>query len=693
MTRPRPATRVRPYRTVVAVLAGLLIQFTAAGAAGGASPGPSGRTVITRAEITEAGATRLTDILGLVDHWVVGTADGYTFKVSPNGLTAWQTQRWLVLVDGQRLDVDAFDAVNLNAVPLAVDQVDSVVVIDTPQLRDGFFADAGLIHFHTRPAPPGHTLRATVSGGNETGDPGPWRFTEYRTPNVDSMGPDGAVTWSLGRRRWNLRTSATYQIHYFTDFAIQRRTFDILAPRAAPPGPDRVAAGVLDIGADETRPGMDRYTLSAAAAFDGDGQRHAARVGFTRAEKYFLYSEPAGREIPMNVRYLHAGFDGGFDVRPSTTVGYRLQFTSHRLSRYENALDLDYDFDQRRTLADADVRGRVGRARYVLGAGHEVRRVETTDPLRDNPDPFTRMYGTAELDAGRRGTHRADLMVFFTGDSPGLKAGGSSTFIPRGRHRLTAQVSFSQRSFAENGSLWYWAGRGYSWPDRAGIVYTTPEQIGGGSAGTADITWACRLADGLAVDVTASYREFSDICVENRSFDYNPDSCTVSSATELETGIGGRLAGAAAGLTAAISPDLDAALHYRYMGTLSGDDPFKQLWEAVPDHRAYAEASYRPANGFSVRARIWYYSSAYWKAYEALENTTCVLDGVAPAYSPRIDSFASVDVTLRKLFWARRLAADLAVRNLLDDRIRYHPVGAVFGLTFYFQLSLALPAP
>jgi hypothetical protein len=646
--------------------------------------------------------TRLTDILFLVDNWIVGTADGYTVKASPNGLSTWQTQRWIVLIDGQRADLDVFDAVNLNLLPVGVDQVDSVVVVDTPRLHGGLFSDTGMIHIFTwRPRETG-SVRATLSAGNETGDPGPYRFTGYRTPNVDSMGPDGSFAFALGRGPWRLHANATYQIHYFTDFAIQRRTFDIIgetppapAEAVAPPvaGPGRTAAGLPGVGSDDSRPGMHRYTASAGLGFDGTSSRHKVFWGYSQAEKYYLYSEAAGREIPMDDRYHHAGLNGNFDVRSSTTVNYRLQYTSHALLRHENTLDLDYNWEQRRLLADAEVRRRFdGGTCIAAGGGFEEKSIETADGLEGNPARFGKLFGSVELDGGGRFAHRGDLMVLSGGDDPSVKAGWTTTAALRQDHRLTVQLSFAERSEEENCGLWYWVRRGYTWPDSSRISYSLPEGCGGSRTGTADLTWAFFPREELSVYVTAMYRGFSDVCIENRAYDYNPDSCTVSSGTELVTGNGGQLAGGAAGLTVRFSPRLMAAVNYRYLGTVSGDDLFRQSWAAVPDHRVCGRVTYEPADGFSIWARIWYYSSAYWKAYEELEGTRCVIEGVETPYSPQVDAFTSVDVTLRKLFWSRKLAADLAVRNLFDDRISYHPIGASFGLSFFFQLSFALPA-
>jgi len=660
------------------------------------------RYVITRDVITSSGVFRLTDILFLVESWLLNTTDGYTINASPNGLTAWQKQQWIVLIDGQRADIDLFDSVNLNLLPVSVDLIDSVVVVETPHMYGGFFADAGLIHFYTTRPRQGNSFQATLSGGNETGDPGPWRFTEYATPNIDSMGPDGSLTFALGRNNWRLRANTTYQRHYFTNFAIQRRTFDIIGVPGSVPGgasdrgytgPQPASAGLLDTGSDDTRPGMHRYTASIGLYIEKDRSRHEIFWGYSRAVKYYLYSEAIGREVPMDIRFNHLGVNGIFGKGEDRGLDYRLQFSSHKRSRHQNTKNYDYDWNRRSMIADAELYQGYESLRFAIGGGYELRSIESRDLLEDNPNQFGKLYGSIELNPGHRVYHRAELMAFFTTGSPSLKFYWKTNAGITKRNRLVVQLSHAQRSFAENGDLWYWASRGYSFPDSSGIEYRQPEEISKSNTGTADLTWRSQPARGLALDVTGIYRTFSDLYLEKREYQYIPDSCSVLSATDVIPGNGGQLAGGSAELIWRYSPRLDAGVYYRYLGTIAGNELFKETWQTVPDHRASCRVTWTPADGFSIWGRIWYYSSTYWKQYAALEGTRCVIAGVETHYSPRVDDFNSVDVTLRKMFWRRRLAADLAVRNLFDNTVSYHPIGATFGLSFFFQLSFVLPAP
>jgi hypothetical protein len=702
----RAAKRAAPITAVaLGALAGLLALAAPASPARAGDAGraafPESRRVITTDMLRNSGVTRVSDVLFLVDDWMLSTVSGYTWKASPNGLTTWEKQRWVVMIDGQRADVELFDAVNLNMLPIGVDQIDSVVVVTTPGLYKGFFSDAGLIHFHTRAPKRGTGLEAVYSSGNETGDPGPYRFTPNATPNVDKTGPDGSLTFSLAGDAWSLRANATLQTHYFTDFAVKRRTTDVITPPGAAPtiapapaatafGPGPVSADVLGVGIEGDTPALRRVSGSVGMVIHGERGRHEPFFGYSEAVKYFLYSEPVGREIPTDNRYYHLGVNGRIDLAREGGLDYRVQFTSNRLSRQQNKLYADYDWEQHRFLGDVELSHLWPQIRGRLGGGYEIRSIETTNPLEDNPTRLGKLYGSVEIDAGGRAAHDVGAMALFATGSPSLKAYWNLDVELAARHALASRVAFAQRSFAENGDLWYWTSRGYGFLDSVGVDYTIPSEISKSNAFTVDLTWRIRPGGRARAGLAALYRHFTDLYLERRSFEYDPEDCTVSSPTEVVPGNNGQLAGGSLDFVYRMSPRLDTRLHYRYLGTLEGDELFEEAWAAVPDHKVAGQVTYEPVDRFIIWAMLTHYSSAYWKAYDAVDGSQCSGNGVTSTYSARVNAFTTVDVKLRKLLWGPRMTADLIVRNLFDQEVRYHPMGASFALSFFFQLTLKL---
>ena len=79
-----------------------------------------GRKVITAEMIQAAGLLKIGDILRLAEEWNVNSTDGYTWRASVNGLSSFQGQSWIVMLDGQRIDLKTFDVVNLNMLPVCI---------------------------------------------------------------------------------------------------------------------------------------------------------------------------------------------------------------------------------------------------------------------------------------------------------------------------------------------------------------------------------------------------------------------------------------------------------------------------------------------------------------------------------------------------------------------------------------------
>ena len=72
------------------------------------------RDVIYSNMIERSGLFRVGDILLLANKIRVNTLDGFTWSANINGLSSFQKQNWIILLDGQRLGLNTFNNVNIN---------------------------------------------------------------------------------------------------------------------------------------------------------------------------------------------------------------------------------------------------------------------------------------------------------------------------------------------------------------------------------------------------------------------------------------------------------------------------------------------------------------------------------------------------------------------------------------------------
>ena len=172
----------------------------------------SEREVLTNGMIENSGLFRIGDILQLSTKIRVSSIDGFSWFSNINGLSSFQRQNWVILLDGQRLGINTFDIVNINMLPINITQIDSVEIFTTPQLYQGIFTDYGLIHIHTKNISKGKSLALFQSAGNETGDPGPYRNTTFNSPNVERIGSGSAMILNLNNNSIFLSITSKHHI-------------------------------------------------------------------------------------------------------------------------------------------------------------------------------------------------------------------------------------------------------------------------------------------------------------------------------------------------------------------------------------------------------------------------------------------------------------------------------------------------
>ena len=149
-------------------------------------------------KLISSGINRLSGIYTLMNDWDAFTFDGYRWYASANGLSTFQNQNWILMLDGQRMDINFFNLKDINILPYSINLVDSIEIVNHPQIKSGEFTTEGLINLKSIKPGDGLSISGRYSGGNPTGDPGPYLYTEHRSSNVEEDGPDLSAAISYG---------------------------------------------------------------------------------------------------------------------------------------------------------------------------------------------------------------------------------------------------------------------------------------------------------------------------------------------------------------------------------------------------------------------------------------------------------------------------------------------------------------
>jgi len=641
----------------------------------------SWRNKITRDEIAVAGVTNLAEIFTLAEAWVMHTPDGYTWRFAPNGLAGIDQQTWVVLVDGQEMDVALFDANNLQLLPFNIDQVDSVVVVHEPRVQDGAFTDRGLVHFYTNRPREGVMTGFMVNAGNETGDPGPYRYTGLATPNIDRIGPNASLTAGWGNTEAFITGTGVVRQFRFTDAAVRRRTYATLLPPSL--NDTSYPLAVAD------SPALVSFGAMLRAGFSGANGDYRFFAGWGQSHKYYLYNEPFGHESPTKHRLAHVGVDADVDVGPRTALRLRAHYSENRLSEEPNAFAFDYDWARQRTGGWIEARHDQGKWNAAAGLRYDRSSYDTDYQLAQSNLSWWTLYANGQL--RRRTTYEAGAGVTMEG---GTAAPRLYARAHRGvglDHELSMALAWSQRLFSEDNSLWYWSERGYNLLDDNGVAWSMDGSVDRTSMFSADLSWHALMALDRRFTATIVYRWLGDMYADQRDFSFVDSLCAFSGASEVRTGLSGHVGGIRVDFPHGLGQHATGIATYQLLEPLSGDSTLVNNWRQVPRHRASYRLTVQPVPNFALWFRVAWQSETDWADYASVDGSECHLEGGTVVYRSTVDDIVMGEIKATKWMWKRRLILDLLGRaDVTRYNYNYHPAGARFNPTFFAQLTMVL---
>lgn len=630
-----------------------------------------GRQVLTAHDLAGAGALRLADLVRLADGWDTVSVDGYTHRIAsgPGVSDDWGgSGSWQLLVDGTPVPLDLLGVTNLSHLPLSPAEIDSVILERGPTAWRGGVSPGGVIRVVTRT--PGRDVAAggRFASGSETGDPGPYRYTDLRTDNVDRVGHETFARLSH-RRGDRSSDEATCWARYAdqalipTDPHIVDRHREILPDRDVAHDHRALGLGLNLLTPEEkTRAGWDLRVLADAA----DG---------------FLYLDVHGQEVPVRVRRLVGSSWSSLPMEGSRLNGWLV--VSH------------LDLETRGNPRDLNVDLRRTRIESALGAG-----------ARDEPAWFTFVGG---LESGR-GDRRALRTRTWWGPVVGVPLGSGEAMRLDATLRLVSDgplegsVLLTRRWTHPAGSVGVVAGGGRGQPLRTdapgrlrrddfdGLAASGIPLAREGDDGRH--TWAtlrgslvhalgphAALTAGWDLSATDGI-ELLDPRLSSRDggAGFDPDPVRRTGRGEVvSTGL----------VAARYRPSgrflLDAVAELRV--PLAGDGAVTALrHDPWPRHRGRIRVAIRPAHHLAIETHLRARGGSRWPAYDGVADDDPTVDASLPAT-------ATLDVVVRKTLAGGRLSVGLGLENVTDAPDRTHPAGVDRGRGAYVEVTAVTDPP
>ncbi len=619
------------------------------------------RQIITGAMIKAAGIQTISGILYLADKWNFYSIDGYERELSANSLSSYQQQNFIVMIDGQRVDDKVFDVQNINQLPLSIDQVDYVVLINTPQIYDGEYTANGLIDIHTKKPAKGLSAFGYQGVGDQTGDPGPYAFTKYKSPNVDKMGLYLSGGVGLSENNWYLKASTKTEQNFETDGEVNNRVSNLY-------------------------PNYNKaYMYSTYYKFNINvlGGNQQIMLSNTRHYDFFFF-KPYGDEVPVYRYFKHLGFSGSIKPENNLGIKYSVIYSLNEIGQWDNKLNLDFNWQQINYRAKLEGNYYTDNLFLTFGGGYKNLTGKSPENSFMRTLELENLYGGIDYKLSNDFIQSFGLFTVKSGNNTAIKSYLRNYWNLGTPGYIKSSYNFSERLFQEDPNYWYWYTQGYSFkaPENfAPIIYG---KIGTSKLFSADISYGINLTGTLSFQAAINYRHFSNYYVEEQPYQYFENQSSFYAPVEIFTNSNLKIFGGNAGIEYKLIPGLTQKFYYGYEKDFWGSELFKDIWQEFPVNKISYEINFKPSPDFGIWAKVNYASATTWIDYKYADNQS------AAKYKMKVLPLFITNFSIQKWFWHRRIWANVLFRNIFDQSERYMPIGVSNTLRFYFQVQVYL---
>ncbi len=606
------------------------------------------KTIITNSDLKNSGVINMSDIFTLLNNWNSSTINGYSFTVSPNNLSHYQNQSVVVFIDGQEINLGEHDFINLNLIPLTIDQIDRVEVISFPQLSNGVFTQSGTINFITKKPTKGLSFNLFNSVGNEVGDPGPYVFTQERSPNVDKLGYLLSFNLNTRGENWYLRTFIKTEENYLTDPAIKDRINSISSDNKS----RMLAASAI----------LNFNTLSG---------NHHLLFGYTENDDFVFYRE-RGSEAPTNSILKHIGLNGTFNFTKNIDLNYFLKTSDNEIKNRSSSIGSKFYDRNKLFLSRFEGNYKSKNSSVVFGLTYENH--ETTLLDVNNEFDLMTLYTSFNYLLTKSFNYVFDFSTTKQSGETLLNGTFKNFWNITTNNNVVFTLSFSQNLFLNNTISPFQ----YNFRVFADSIISEKKSNLFSSA----VSYTYILNNHLRLNLIGDYRYFFNYTLEDYNYQFNLANKNIESNYNLRTNEFLKVASSSVEIEHTISEVIEHKLYYSYQTDFKGSYLFKEIWKSFPNHKLVYSINFNFNNSFGIWAKYYFQSETIWSQYQYLNFQS---DNKS---SSKIKAYSTIDLSAQKWFWQKRVWLNLVFKDILNKRQYYHPIGAGFDMRFYLQFHL-----
>lgn len=620
-------------------------------------PEEQGKRIISESMIKSAGIVSLSDILLLLPDWNYSTIDGFTKTVSANGLSSLQRQNFILMVDDLKYDLNVFDIQNINLLPISITQIDYVEIYSVPKIIEGEFAGCGLIHFHTKQPPKGMSFFANEIIGNETGDPGPYRYTLFSSSNVDKIGPYFSTGIDYGSKNWSVKAGYKNEETFISDSLLKNR-ISYLSKN------NNKAA--LNSGWGK----VDVNWIGGVTSISG---------GVTNHEDFFFF-KPLGYEIPALRTIYNFGVNGRYKADKNISLKYSADYSTNELNYNENNIGFNFDFRLKTVSAGIEGNYQSGLFSSMLGFGVKSLKLNTLKKVGIDEMSFQKIYTSTSIFPSKNLTETLQLYLTKTRSGNSVKGALINNWILNNKTGLSANFAYFERLLDEDMSYWSWLNKGYDVSKEISADYNVIGTAKKSKTFTCDISYSVKYDSTLSFALSGNYRRFSNYYIEQQFFQFDENLATYTSPVILYTDEWLKTAGFGIEIGQKLSGKLKHKIFYNYQQNFGASSAFENAWQVFPKNSITYMLEYNPVESFGIWTRIKYLSSSVWYDYKYSDIQTDNYNSYK--LKPKI----IFDLSLQKWFFKRTLWINILLRNIFNQNELFSPIGVKLNLTDYIQV-------
>lgn len=591
------------------------------------------------------------------------SSDRYTYFFDGNYLNSYQNQNTTFYIDGHRISSSILGTPLINTIPINSVNIDSVIFLNS-FFQNTYAQSGGIIFYITEPQKK-MSLLANIREGNEVDDPEPYKYTEYGTVNIDGIGNESFFSISSQMNKFSFNTGLHYQRHSYTDQNISNRIYS------------QLNTGLFLVSY--------RYNPFAMIRFNTESSSNSILATYSRKELYPLFIPSYGGEVPVDVSQFIISEHGNYTFENKNRIEYKFSFNQDILSENKYARNFVPDWNSQNVLSEVGYTVIDTNHRLKVGVSSDLFRIQNDSIDTNSLDVQSIFLENTSLIDGKFSLNTIFRLKNSVSGTGLVLASGFETLT---KTKFSFEAEWAQILPEENRSFYSWLNRGYEPSGGHPDAFENASLISIGSIRTTNRSSFnaslknIGLGSALLIESAFALRFWENIYLNNNTYRIGPSSRLLPQNLTSDNE-NGSVFGANIKLIHQLSNPVKHSIQFSNLLILNGTDSFKNEWEKNPPALINYLLDIKPDESLELKASYHFQKAGFWKEFEGLDERT------SRDYS-QPKNYHLINLYIRQYFFDRRFKITVALENILNQKIKNHPLGTINNMSLFFELGLEL---